>query len=40
MLSRATRLRKKKKKKKLRLIKKGQQQISKPGDCPPRVLQL
>jgi hypothetical protein len=37
MLSQATRLRKKKKKKKLRLIKKGQQQISKPGDLPPRL---
>jgi hypothetical protein len=36
MLSQATRLRKKKKKK-LRLIKKGQQQISKPGDLPPRL---
>jgi hypothetical protein len=34
--SQATRLRKKKKKK-LRLIKKGQQQISKPGDLPPRL---
>jgi hypothetical protein len=36
MLSQATRL-KKKKKKKLRLIKKGQQQISKPGDLSPRL---
>jgi hypothetical protein len=35
-LSQATRLRKKKKKK-LCLIKKGQQQISKPGDLPPRL---
>jgi hypothetical protein len=35
-LSQATRLRKKKKKK-LRLIKKDQQQISKPGDLPPRL---
>jgi hypothetical protein len=35
--SRATRLRRKKKKKRLRLIKKGQQQISKPGDLPPRL---
>jgi hypothetical protein len=35
-LSQAARLRKKKKKK-LRLIKKDQQQISKPGDFPPRV---
>jgi P pilus assembly chaperone PapD len=33
--SQATRLRRKKKKR-LRLIKKGQQQISKPGDLPPR----
>jgi hypothetical protein len=33
-LTRATRLRRKKKKR-LRLIKKGQQQISKPGDLPP-----
>jgi hypothetical protein len=36
MLSQTTRLRKKKKKK-LRLIKKDQQQISKPGDLPPRL---
>jgi hypothetical protein len=35
-LSQAMRLRKKKKKK-LRLIKKGQQQISQPGDLPPRL---
>jgi hypothetical protein len=35
--SRATMLRRKKKRKKLRLIKKGQQQISKPGDLPPRL---
>jgi hypothetical protein len=35
-LSQAMRLRKKKKKK-LRLIKKDQQQISKPGDLPPRL---
>jgi hypothetical protein len=37
MLSQDVRLRKKKKKKKLRLIKKGQQQISKPGDPSPRL---
>jgi hypothetical protein len=38
MLSQAARLRKKKKKKKkLRLIKEDQQQISKPGDLPPRL---
>jgi hypothetical protein len=36
-LTRATRLRRKRKKKKLRLIKEGQQQISKPGDPPPRL---
>jgi hypothetical protein len=36
-LSQVTRLSKKKKKKKLRLIKKSQQQISKPGDLPPRL---
>jgi hypothetical protein len=36
-LSQAARLRKKKKKKQLRLIKKDQQQISKPGDLPPRL---
>jgi hypothetical protein len=36
-LSQATWLRRKKKKKRLRLIKKGQQQISKPGDLPPRL---
>jgi hypothetical protein len=36
-LTRATRLRRKKKRKKLRLIKKGQQQISKPRDLPPRL---
>jgi hypothetical protein len=36
-LTRATRLRRKKKKKRLRLIKKGQQQISKPGDLPLRL---
>jgi hypothetical protein len=35
-LSQAARLRKKKKKK-LRLIKKDQQQISKPGDLPPSL---
>jgi hypothetical protein len=35
--SQAARLRKKKKKKKLRLIKKGQQQIYKPGDLPPHL---
>jgi hypothetical protein len=35
--SRATRLRKKKKKERLRLIKKGQQQLSKPEDLPPRL---
>jgi hypothetical protein len=35
-LTRATRLRRKKKKK-LRLIKKDQQQTSKPGDFPPRL---
>jgi hypothetical protein len=35
--SRAPRLRKKRKKRRLRLIKKGQQQISKPGDLPPRL---
>jgi hypothetical protein len=36
-LSQAARLRKKKKKKKLRLIKKDQQQISKPVDLPPSL---
>jgi hypothetical protein len=35
--SRATRLKRKKKRKRLRLIKKAQQQISKPGDLPPRL---
>jgi hypothetical protein len=33
--SRATRLKRKKKRKRLRLIKKAQQQISKPGEFPP-----
>jgi hypothetical protein len=37
MLTHATRLRRKMKKKRLRLIKKGQQQISKPGELPPRL---
>jgi hypothetical protein len=37
MLSQATRWIKKKKKKKLHLIKKGQQQISKPEDLSPRL---
>jgi hypothetical protein len=36
-LTHATRLRRRRKKKRLRLIKKGQQQISKPGDLPPRL---
>jgi hypothetical protein len=36
-LTRTTRLRRKKKKKRLCLIKKGQQQIPKPGDLPPRL---
>jgi hypothetical protein len=35
--SRDTRLRRKRKKRRLRLIKKGQQKISKPGDLPPRL---
>jgi hypothetical protein len=35
--SRATRLKRKKKRKRLRLIKKAQQQISKPGELPPRL---
>jgi hypothetical protein len=35
--SQATRLRRTKKKKRLHLIKKGQQQIFKPGDLPPRL---
>jgi hypothetical protein len=34
---RATRLKRKKKRKRLRLIKKAQQQISKPGEFPPRL---
>jgi hypothetical protein len=35
--SRATRLKRKKERKRLRLIKKAQQQISKPGELPPRL---
>jgi hypothetical protein len=35
--SRATRLKRKKERKRLRLIKKAQQQISKPGEVPPRL---
>jgi hypothetical protein len=35
--TRATRLKRKKQRKRLRLIKKGKQQISKPGDVPPRL---
>jgi hypothetical protein len=35
--SRATRLKRKKQRKRLHLIKKAQQQISKPGDVPPRL---
>jgi hypothetical protein len=36
-LSRAARLKRKKKRKRLCLIKKAQQQISKPGEVPPRL---
>jgi hypothetical protein len=35
--SRAARLKRKKERKRLRLIKKAQQQISKPGEVPPRL---
>jgi hypothetical protein len=35
--SRATKLKRKKERKRLRLIKKAQQQISKPGEVPPRL---
>jgi hypothetical protein len=35
--SRATRLKRKKERKRLRLIKKAQRQISKPGDLPPHL---
>jgi hypothetical protein len=35
--SRATKLKRKKERKRFRLIKKSQQQISKPGDIPPRL---